>query len=140
MNVPRLEIFLNESSMLCIAKVEQVGADSRLMVDVDLNELKSHGLEGASSRIGGLIINILSKWHKTEFESWDMSVAEESPELSDNGIAQCLIGKSVLNKTAVHVPSIDLLLSQEAGKNEEARRFFEESWPVIRERLESYNS
>jgi hypothetical protein len=140
MNVPRLEIYLNESSKLCIAKVDCIGADSRIIIDMDIDELKAHGLEGAASQVGQGIIHILSLWHKKEFETWDIPKMQDDPELGDYGIAQCLIGKSVSGKTGVHVPSIAMLLHQAASRDEDARRFQEESWPVIRARLESFGT
>ena len=140
MNVPRLEIYLDENSKLCIAKVDRLGASSQLIVDVDLNELKSHGLDGASSRLGRGLINNLSLWHKKEFENWGLPVAQEIDEPDDFSIAQCLIEKSVLGSTAVHVRSIDTLLRQEAEKSQESKSFFEDTWPTIRERLESFGT
>jgi hypothetical protein len=140
MSYPKLEIYLNESSEICIAKVEDASSPSQLFVEIELDELKSQGIDGASHQLGFGIITSLRRWHAKEFESWDVPVAQESPELGDFSIAQCLIGKSVSSRTAVHVQSIDLLLSQEASKNEDAKRFFEENWPVIRARLASFRT
>jgi hypothetical protein len=45
-----------------------------------------------------------------------------------------------VGKTAIYVPSIDLLLSQEANKDDDAKRFLAGMWPIIRERLENYSA
>lgn len=139
MTVPRLEIYLGEQQKVCIAKVEREGAESRLIFDISLDELKSSELEAASSKFGGTIFNLLNMWHKGAFEGWGIPSFEEISQSDDYEIAQRLIGKSMSSKTATHIPSIDLLLSQEASKSEDAKRFLEDSWPVIRERIESFS-
>ena len=140
MNIPRLEVYLNEDAKFCISKVERVGAASRLMIEIDLEELKSYGADGAAGRIGSALINILSLWHKKEFETWNSpSAYHEGSELDDFGIAHSLIEKSLSNKTSVHVHSIETLLTQAADAREDVKRFIEESWPIIRQRLERFD-
>lgn len=140
MTAPRLEIYLDEQQKVCVAKVERDGGDSRLIFDIGLDELKSSELEVASSKLGGTIFNLLNIWHKGAFEGWGIPSVEECSESDDYEIAHRLIGKSVSSKTAVHVQSIDLLLRHEARKNEDAKQFLEDSWPIIRERLESFGA
>ena len=140
MTVPRLEIYLDEQQKLCIAKVEREGAESRLIFDIGLDEIKSSELDAASAKFGGTIFNLLNMWHKGAFEGWGIPSTEEISQSDDYEIAQRLIGKSVSGKTSIHVPSIDLLLTQEASRNDDAKRFLADTWPVIRERLESYSA
>ncbi len=138
MNVPRLEIYLDSQQSLCVAKVEREG-DARLIVEIGLTELKSSTLEVASSNLGGSISNLLSLWHKHVLDEWGIPSVEESSQSDDYDIAQRLIGKSMASKITIHVPTIHLLLSQAAGKDEGAKQFFDEAWPTIRTILESYS-
>lgn len=140
MTAPRLEIYLDAQQKLCIAKVEREGEAARLILDIGLDELKSSELGVASAKFGGTIFNLLNMWHKGAFESWGIPSTEEISQSDDYEMAQRLIGKSMSGKTAIHVPSIELLLGQEATKNDDAKRFLVDTWPVIRERLESYGS
>ncbi|MDC8756990.1 hypothetical protein [Janthinobacterium fluminis] len=131
---------MNEQQNLCIAKNEREGEESRLIWDIELDKLKSSKLDVASAKFGGTIFNLLNMWHKGAFEDWGIPSTEEISESDDYEMAQRLIGKSVSGKTAIHIPSINLLLSQEASKNDDAKQFFVDTWPIIRERLESYSA
>ncbi|WP_231409824.1 hypothetical protein, partial [Ralstonia solanacearum] len=83
----------------------------------------------------------LSLWHKDAFHGWGIpSQAGEDAAEDDFYIANRLISESVSKKTAVHVRSIDLLLQQAAGKSEDAKKFLEEDWPLVRARLESFGN
>ena len=137
MNVPRLEIYLDKELDLCIAKVDRIGADSRLMVNIGLDELKSYGFEGAENRIGAAVLNTLKIWHKDAFETWEISDFPDDTD-DDFHVAMQLIGKSMSTKSAMHVLSIDFLLSHLKTENKEMRKFIEESWPAVRARLESF--
>lgn len=140
MKAPRLEIYLDEKSDLCISKIESIDSEPRLIFNIELDELKSFELEAASTKLGGTILNLLNLWHKDALDGWGIPSAKENARMDDYDIAQSLIGKSMLNKTAIHVQSIELLLSQEANRNENVKQFFENVWPIIRERLKSYGS
>ena len=140
MNVPRLEVYLNEESKLCIAKVERMGAAPCLILDVALNDLMAEGLDDASSQLGLGLINNLKLWHEKEFNSLGLPIEEEKDRHDDFDIALYLIEKSVLEKTAVHVRSIDALLKQDSDKDLETKEFFEVSWPSIRKSLECFNA
>lgn len=70
MNIPRIEIYLDENSTLCVAKVENAGAQSRLILDIDLDDLKALKPEDAAYRVGGTVLNILKIWHKEKFDNW----------------------------------------------------------------------
>jgi len=137
MNVPRLEIYLNQESDLCIAKVERENAESRLIVDVPIDELKTFSPESAAHRIGGTILNILGLWHKQVFGNWEVpAVSGNSQQDDDYDFALRLVNRALLAKTAVHNASIELLLQQAAIDSEDAREYLENAWPLLRDRLE----
>lgn len=140
MRIPRLEIYLDEQLKLCVAKVDNEDSNPRLIFDIGLDELKSFDLDVASSKFGGTIFSLLSLWYKQAFEGWGIPLAEENSQIDDYDIAQRLIGKSILSKTCMHIPSIELLLSQETNRSENVKQFYENVWPTIRERLESFGS
>ena len=79
MTTPRLEIYLDDSDNLCIAKVEKAGAASRLILDIELDDLKALDPKDASYRVGGTVLNILRIWHKEKFGAWEVpGVSDES--------------------------------------------------------------
>lgn len=47
-----------------MAKVEREGEESRLILDIALDELKSSDLDVASAKFGGTIFNLLNMWQK----------------------------------------------------------------------------
>jgi hypothetical protein len=140
MRTPRLEIYLDGNLKLCIGKVESNTELPRLIVDIDLDELKSYEPENAAHRVGGTILNILKIWHEKAFEDWEVPVVSEEVRTDDLYIAQRLIAEALEKKSAVHVSSIEVLLRQAASKSEDVREFLEDSWPVIRKRLERFGA
>ena len=72
MTTPRLEIYLDESGALCIAKKERLDAPSRVILSVELDELKSLNPADGAYRVGGTVLNVLRLWHKEEFEDWEV--------------------------------------------------------------------
>lgn len=80
MATPRLEIYLDESDNLCIAKVEATGTASRLILDIDLDELKSLDPKDAAYRVGGTVLNILRIWYKEKFGEWEVPSVFGDPE------------------------------------------------------------
>ncbi|MEO6146361.1 MAG: hypothetical protein ABIP04_04690 [Sulfuriferula sp.] len=138
MNVPRLEIYLNQETDLCIAKVERQDAESRLIVDVSLDELKALGPESAAHRVCGTILNILGLWHTRAFGKWEVPAVSENPQDDDNyDFALRLINRALAAKTTLHNRSIELLLQQAAMESEDARKYLEDAWPLLRDRLEN---
>lgn len=138
MNVPRLEIYLNQETDLCIAKVERENAESRLIVDVPIDELKTLGPESAAHRIGGTVLNILGLWHKQVFGNLEVPAASGNSQHDDDyDFALRLINRALSAKTAGHNASIELLLQQAAIDSEDARKYLEDAWPLLRDRLEN---
>ena len=136
MKVPRLEIYLNQETDLCIAKVEHENAESRVIVDVAVDELKALGSENAAHRIGGTVLNILGLWHKQVFENLEVPPVIETKQCDDDySVALRLIDHALSTKSVAHNASIELLLQQAAIGSEDARTYLEDAWPLLRSRL-----
>lgn len=136
MKVPRLEIYLDQEASLCISKVEKQNAESRLIVDVPLDELKALGPEDAAHRIGGTVLNILGLWHKQAFGSWEVPAVGENHSDDDSySSALRLIDRALSTKTTEHNASIEYLLQQAATESEDARKYLEDAWPLLRDQL-----
>lgn len=78
MKTPRLEIFL-ENDALCIAKVDDEKAGTRLIVDIEMEELKSLSPTDVTYRVGGTVLNILRLWHPQEFGDWQVPAVFTPP-------------------------------------------------------------
>jgi hypothetical protein len=137
MSYPKLEIYLNEASEICIAKVETADSPSEIFVEIELDELKAQGIDGASHQLGFGIITSLKRWHAKEFDSWDPNSAVVSTIGEELQLAHRLIDQSIKDRTAVHIQSIDALLYGD-GKNDPDSKSLLENWPVIRQRLTSF--
>lgn len=136
MKVPRLEIYLSRKEGLCIAKVETQDAESRLIVNVPLEELMTHESADAAYRVGGTVLNILRLWHKQVFGDWEVPAVDGRQH--ENGSYSCalrLIDYALSAKTAIHNASIEVLLQQAATESEDARKYLDEAWPLLRDRL-----
>ncbi|MFJ2988644.1 hypothetical protein ACIPF8_12315 [Collimonas sp. NPDC087041] len=140
MNVPRLEIYLNEKMELCFAKVESSEVEPRLVLGVDLKELRSFGLEGAEKRVGTAILKMMTTLYKEPFKTWDVSTPVDESQTEKYDLGMQLMHLSISTKTSVHVPSIDILFQEQNINDESMRKMIEENWPTIRERLVSYGS
>lgn len=140
MSYPKLEIYLNEASELCIVKAERPDSAPQLVVELALSELMSEGIDEASLQVGHGVITSLKRWHRQEFESAEVTVADGLPSDDSSELAHRLIAKSVENRTAVHLPSIEALLLAAANQGPDAKEFLDEDWPVIRQRLSTFSA
>lgn len=140
MNIPRLEVYLNEKMEFCFAKVEINETEPRLILGVDLNELKSFGLEGAEKRIGTTVLKIMGTLYKESFKTWEVKTVVEELKTEKYDLAMQLMHMSIGAKTSLHVPSIDALFQEQKINDDSMRKMIEVSWPTIRERLVSYGS
>lgn len=77
MTTPRLEIFL-ENNSLYIAKVDR-DAPRKLIVDIDVDELKALSPSDASYRVGGTVLNMLKLWHAEVFGEWEVQPVFKPP-------------------------------------------------------------
>jgi len=136
MTTPRLEIYLENGSTVCIAKVERPDAERRLIFDVDLEQIKSENPQDAAYRLGGAVLNILRVWHKREFGEWSVPVPEDTLDDHDDYYAALrLIEQSLSEKSSQHAESIERLLKNAAKTDDNARKYLEEAWPLLRNRL-----
>ena len=71
MMTPRLEIFLKDGA-LCIAKVDDDQVGTRLIMDIEMDDLKSLTANDATYRVGGTVLNLLRLWHPKEFGEWQV--------------------------------------------------------------------
>jgi hypothetical protein len=71
MTTPRLEIYL-ENGSLCIAKVDDERVGTRLIMDIEVADLKTLATADAAHRIGGTVLNLLRLWHPNEFGEWQV--------------------------------------------------------------------
>lgn len=138
MNEPYLALYLRDD-VLCFAKKLPKESSPREILEIGVREVTSDEFDEAARKLGGTVLGILSLWHKDAFPGWGEAFSQkEEGEEEDFYVANRLISESVSSKTAAHVKSIDLLLKWASGKNEDARKFLEEGWPLIRERLNSF--
>ena len=136
MSTPRLEIYFDTDAGLCVSKVEKPNADPRLIVNVPVNELEAMGSQDAAYRVGGTVLNILRIWHKDAFDNLEVpSVSEGDINEDYYCVALRLIDLSLGEKTSIHNASIEVLLRRAAVENEEAKKYLEETWPLLRDRL-----
>jgi hypothetical protein len=142
MNIPRLEIYLDEGNNICLSRVEKKDGASRLIVNMPIQEANELEEDELSYRIGKSILNILSFWHKDIFvkQKKDSFVPSETVEQSVQlyETALRLIGIALDSKTKTHNVSIEDLLQQSSIHNLDARFYLENTWPTLLRRLESY--
>ncbi len=72
MNLPRIEIFLDEKSNLCLTKVERANADPKVILELELEELLREQPAEAAHRLGGTVLNILRLWNRDKFGNWEV--------------------------------------------------------------------
>lgn len=140
MNEPYLALYVRDGVLFFTKKLPKE-SEPREILEIGVDEVISDEFDEAAKKLGTTVLGILSLWHKDAFHGWGISSQAGEDEAEDNFyIANRLISESVSKKTAVHVQSIDLLLHQAASKNEDAKKFLEESWSIIRERLASFGN
>ena len=140
MNEPYLALYVRDD-VLCFAKKLPKESSPRVFLEIGVREVVSNEFDEAARKVGGTALGILSLWHKDAFPGWGEALAQiEEGEEDDLYVANRLISESVSKKTAAHVKSIDLLLRWASEKNEDAKKFLEEAWPLIRERLNSFET
>lgn len=140
MKEPYLALYVRDH-VLCFAKKLPRESSPREILEIGVKEVISDEFDEAARKLGSTVLGILSLWHKDSFPSWGEDLAQiEEGEEDDLYVANRLISESVSKKTAAHVKSIDLLLRWASAKNEDAKKFLEEAWPLIRERLNSFEN
>ncbi|MEV8471769.1 hypothetical protein [Ralstonia sp. UNC404CL21Col] len=140
MKEPYLALYVRDNA-LCVAKKLPTESSPRDIFEIGVGEVTSNEFDEAARKLGGTVLGILSLWHKDSFPGWGDALTQiEEGEEDDLYVAHRLISESVTKKTAAHVKSIDLLLRWASAKNEDAKQFLEEAWPLVRERLNSFEN
>lgn len=140
MNEPYLALYVKDGVLYFTKKIPKE-SDPRPILEIGVDEVISDDFDEAAKKLGTTVLGILSLWHKDAFPGWGISSQTEEDEVADDFyLAQRLVSESVSKKTAVHVHSIDLLLDQAASKREDAKKFLDESWPVIRAQLARFEN
>jgi len=138
MRIPRIEIRV-EGTALVIGHFPADGRAALQDIDLPLAELDADGFDAAAARVGGYLLTTLRQWAPSAFEPYGKLIDEDADAGPGKfALAMQLIQQSVAASTAVHVPGIDMLLRQEAARSKDAQRFLVDSWPTIRERLQSF--
>lgn len=135
--VPRIEVYLNDESVLTIAH-HRLADRGPLEVPIPLDELMAGGPDESARRLGSILIHVLMLWHKEEFARIAAVAAAQSPSINDMDIVDNLISKSMSLKTNVHIGSIDHLLANSVDESGECQEFFALTWPTIRAELLKY--
>ncbi len=140
MRIPHIEIRI-EGSDLVIGHFPVDGRAAPQDIDLPLAELDANGFNAAAARVGGYLLTTLRQWVPTAFEQYGKLIDEDAGAGPGKfALVMQLIQQSVASSTAVHVPGIDMLLSQEAAHSQDAQRFLVNSWPAIRERLQGFDT
>ncbi|WP_374334353.1 hypothetical protein [Leeia sp.] len=140
MMTPRLELYLDDSSALCMAKVEKADGASRVFMQLPLAELGLHDREQAARQLGAAILGLFAIWHPARLAEHYTAQKEaigEANALDHFNSAMQLIQQALAQKTTAFSPAIEFLLTQAAPHNEDARTFLRETWPILRAHLES---
>jgi hypothetical protein len=140
MTEPYLALYVRDD-VLCFAKKLPKESSPREILEIGVKEVIANEFDEAARKVGGTALGILSLWHKDAFPGWGEALSQtEMDEEDDLYVAYRLISESVSKKTAAHVKSIELLLKWASAKNEDAEKFLEEAWPLIRDRLNSFET
>ncbi|MFT3664285.1 hypothetical protein [Piscinibacter sp.] len=62
---------MDDDQNLCFAKVERLGENPRLVIDVTLDEMKVCSLAELQEKVGGTVVGLLKIWNKELFADWD---------------------------------------------------------------------
>ncbi|MHA6851500.1 hypothetical protein [Ralstonia pseudosolanacearum] len=136
MKTPYLEIYLNQEDDLCIARAKDKDIPFQLIVNVTLDELRASDPTDAAYRVGGTVLNLLQSWHEQLFGDWKVPAAKGVQHDDSLYIgALKLIELALSTKTAIHNVSIATLLQEAAKESEDARKYLDEAWPMLRDRL-----
>ena len=141
MNEPYLAVYVKDDALVITKKLPKE-AKPREILELPIEEILADEFAEAASKLGTTLLGILALWHKDQFHDWGKvrstgQIDEE--ERTDFDIAMELISQSVSSKTSAHIQSIELLIRQQAIKDESAQKFLDESWPSIRDRLNSFS-
>jgi hypothetical protein len=136
MKEPHLEIYLNQDGDLCIARAKRSDVPFQLIVRVPPEELLTYEPADAAYRIGGSVLNLLQSWHGPLFGEREVPAVRGSEHNGSLYISALkLVDLALGAKTAAHNASIEALLQEAANESQDARKYLDEAWPLLRARL-----
>jgi len=139
MKTPYVEIYLSPEDGLCIARAKAADVPFQLIVNVPLDELQALDPADAAYRVGGTVLNLLRSWHGETLGGLkvpEAKVAERDESLYFAALK--LVDMALSGKTAAHNASIEALLQQAAKESDDARKYLDDAWPVLRDRLTKF--
>ncbi|MCT7307908.1 hypothetical protein [Ralstonia wenshanensis] len=136
MKAPYVEIYLSQEDGLCIARAKAPNVPFQLIVNVPLEDLRALDPADAAHRVGGTVLGLLQSWHGETLG--DLNVLEVKAAERDESLyfaALKLVDMALSGKTAAHNASIEALLQEAAKESDDARKYLDDAWPVLRDRL-----
>jgi hypothetical protein len=73
---PYLQINI-QNGVLNVLKIADPSDESYLILDIDIEDLKSLSPADAAYRIGGTVLNLLSTWNPSDFGGWSVPAVFE---------------------------------------------------------------
>lgn len=137
-NIPRIE--------LCIADAQLTVSHYRLPdrgpleVPIPLSELMINGTDEAARKIGALVLQILTLWHKEALANATVHQMTQNPA-PELALVDALVQRSLRLKTRVYVPTIEHILNHPTVGSEQACADFADAyWPSVRTELERFDA
>lgn len=140
MKTPYLQIYVSPEDGLCIARAKAADVPFQLIVNVPLDELRALDPADAAHRVGGTVLNLLRSWHEGmlgELKATPASAGEMDDSFYIGALK--LVGLALSEKTSAHNASIEALLREAAKESEDARKYQESVWPVLRDHFTKLN-
>lgn len=140
MKAPYVEIYLSQEDGLCIARAKAPNVPFQLIVNVPVDDLLALDPADAAHRVGGTVLSLLKSWHGETLG--DLKVPEARADERDESLyfgALKLVDMALAGKTAAHNSSIEALLQEAAKESDDARRYLDDAWPAVRDRLTKMN-
>ena len=139
MKMPYVEIYVSSEDGLCIARAKAADVPFQLIVNVPLDELQALDPADAAYRVGGTVLNLLRSWHGEmlgELKAIPAPAGEQDDSLYIGALK--LVGLALSEKTSAHNASIEALLREAAKESDDARKYLDDAWPVLRDRLTKF--
>lgn len=137
MNVPRIEVTMLEDSTINLSLIRRLGA-TPLDVPLNFDDLLKNGFDEGAFELGKKILSALKIWNEEKFKNAPTSEKANSFAPDNYDAAMTLLEISVSSKTSKYVESIESLLTGYQAKNKIQHDFLDNDWPVIKNRLISF--
>ncbi len=109
MQIPRIEIFLDEKAGELICRHIKQDAQTPLQIELSLSHLSDLGFSRASEGIGAGILKTISLWHPTIITKYEGLRAPYDAE-TDIETLEYVIEKSINTRTRRHLEFIERLI------------------------------